>query len=103
MKRDSRRSKLEINIDILRVLARHGPLKLTHIMYKSNVNCTVLKQFLDSLSQQNLIEEQVIPKRKTQKTVYAITERGRTTLNHFSEITRAFQSTEEAQRSYVFM
>jgi len=103
LSRDPRRSKLEINIDILRVLARHGPLKLTHIMYKSNVNCSVLKQFLDFLSKQSLIEEQVIPKRKTQKIVYAITERGRTALNYFKEITIAFHINEELQRSYVFI
>ncbi len=98
-----RRSKLEINIDVLRVLARHGPLKLTHIMYKSNVNCSVLKKYLDFLSKQSLIEEQVIPKRKTQKIVYAITERGRTALNYFKEITIALHINEELQRSYVFI
>ena len=98
--RDPRRSKLEIYVDILRVLARHGPLKLTHIMYKSNVNCTLLKQFLDSLAKQNLIEEQIISKRKTKKIVYAITERGRTALNYFKEITVALKTTEERQRQY---
>ena len=103
MKKNSRRSKLEIYIDILRVLARHGPLKLTHIMYKSNVNCTVLKEFLDFLSQQNLIEEQTLHKKKRQKTVYDITERGRMALTYFKEITGALQPTEEAQRSYVFI
>ena len=100
MKRDPRRSKLEIYVDILRVLARHGPLKLTHIMYKSNVNCTLLKQFLDSLAEQNLIEEQIISKRKTKKIVYAITERGRTALNYFKEIAVALKTTEERQRQY---
>lgn len=103
MSRNPRKSKLEINIDILRVLARHGPLKLTHIMYKSNVNCSVLKQFLDFLSKQSLIEEQVMPKRKTQKIVYAITERGRTALNYFKEITIALHINEELQKSYVFI
>jgi len=38
----TRRSKLEMYVDILKALARHGPLKLTHIMYKANVNCSVL-------------------------------------------------------------
>jgi len=103
LKKNSRRSKLEINVAILRVLARHGPLKLTHIMYKSNVNCTVLKEFLDFLSQQNLIEETVVRKKKRQKTVYDITERGRIALTYFKEITRALQPTEELQRSYVFI
>lgn len=90
-------------MDILQVLARHGPLKLTHVMYKVNVNCTVLKELLDSLSQQNLIEEQALRKKKGQKTVYAITERGRTVLTYFREITRTLQPTEEAQGSYVFI
>ena len=71
---DSRRSKLEIYVDILKVLAQNGPLKLTRIMYKANVNCSVLRQFLDSLSQQSLIEEQTFHKKKQQKIVYAITE-----------------------------
>ena len=39
-----------------------GPLKLTHIMYKANVNCTVLKEYLDFLIKQGLIEERVIGK-----------------------------------------
>ena len=34
-----RRSKLEMYVDILKVLAQRGPLKLTHVMYKANVNC----------------------------------------------------------------
>jgi len=41
-----RRSKLEMYIDILKVLAHRGPLKLTHIMYKANVNFRELKQVL---------------------------------------------------------
>jgi predicted transcriptional regulator len=72
-------------------------------MYKVNVNCTVLKEFLDSLSQQNLIEEHIVRKKKRQKTVYDITEKGRTALAHFKEITMALQTTEENQRSYVFI
>ena len=47
-----RRSKLEMYVDILSVLALRGPLKLTHIMYKANVNCSILKEYLESLIQQ---------------------------------------------------
>jgi predicted transcriptional regulator len=43
-----RRSKLEMYVDILSVLAHRGPLKLTHVMYKANVNCSVLKGILTS-------------------------------------------------------
>jgi len=72
-------------------------------MYKANVNCSVLKEFLDFLTEHNLIEEQTLRKRKCQKTVYDITERGRMALTYFREITKALQPTEEAQRSYVFI
>jgi len=47
-----RRPKLEINLDILKILAQKGPLKLTHIMYKVNVNCDVLKKYLEFLIKQ---------------------------------------------------
>jgi len=90
-----RRAKLEIQIDILKVLARHGPLKLTHIMYKANVNCNVLRQYLDFLIQQNLVEEQTLNKKRV---VYAITERGRTILKYFREISSALSLTEGAHK-----
>ena len=51
-----RRSKLEMYIDVLTVLSQRGPLKLTHIMYKSNLNCSVLKGYLEFLIKQGLIE-----------------------------------------------
>jgi predicted transcriptional regulator len=41
---EMRRSKLEMYIDILKVLAHRGPLKLTHIMYKANVNSSSSKR-----------------------------------------------------------
>ena len=94
-----RRSKLETYIDILRVLARHGPLKLTHIMYKANVNCSVLKQYLAFLILRNLVEEQTIrKKRNKERVVYAVTERGRTVLKYFRELNSALQITEEAHK-----
>jgi predicted transcriptional regulator len=44
-----RRSKLETNIEILNTLARLGPLKMTHIMHKANVNGSILRGHLDFL------------------------------------------------------
>ena len=89
-----RRSKLEMYIDILKVLAQNGPMKLTHVMYKANVNCSVLKEYLEFLIQQNLIEEQItLKKRNKTKIGYAITERGRTVIRYFSEVNRALRIT----------
>ncbi len=88
-----------MHVDILKVLARHGSLKLTHIMYKANVNCDVLKQYLDFLVQQNLVEEQALHKKRNKiEIVYAITERGRTALKYFRELNNALQITEEANK-----
>jgi len=91
-----RRSKMEMYVDILKVLAQNGPLKLTHVMYKANVNCSVLKQNLDFLINQDLIEEQIkIKKRNKTKVRYAITERGKTVIKYFNEVNRALQITDE--------
>jgi predicted transcriptional regulator len=92
--RTMRRSKLEMYIDILQVLSRRGPLKLTHIMYKANVNCKVLKEYLDFLTKQNLIEERAVGKSRT---VFAITQRGITVLKYFRELKQVLPIIEEAR------
>jgi predicted transcriptional regulator len=91
-----RRSKMEMYVDILKVVAQNGPLKLTHIMYKANVNCSVLKQNLDFLISQNLIEEQTIHKKRNKTKIrFAITERGKTVIKYFNEVNMALQITDE--------
>jgi predicted transcriptional regulator len=78
-----RRSELEIHIDILKALARHGPLRLTHIMHKANVCYNFLRQYLNFLIEQNLVEEHTLGKKRV---VYAITERGFIVLKHFRQL-----------------
>jgi predicted transcriptional regulator len=87
-----RRSKLEMYIGILQVLAFKGNLKLTHIMYKANVNCSVLKEYLTFLIKQGLVEERTVGKRGV---VYAITQRGITILKHFKELKQVLPIVEE--------
>ena len=92
-----RRSKMEMYIDIVKVIAHHGPMKLTHIMYKANVNCSVLKGTLDFLIQQNLVEEQITVKKRNQTKVrYAVTEKGKTVLKYFNRVDEALQITEDS-------
>ena len=91
-----RRSKLEIYIDILAVLAIKGQLKLTHIMYKSNVNCKILKEQLEFLIKNNLVEERILRK---EKIVYAITPRGIQILKAFREIKQVFPVEEEKKQN----
>lgn len=81
-------------VDILKVLAQRGPMKLTHIMYKANVNCSVLKEYLDFLLKQELIEERMV---KRSRTVFAITQRGITVLKYFRELRQVLPIVEEAR------
>jgi predicted transcriptional regulator len=90
-----RRSKLEIYLGILSVLAQQGPLKLTHVMYKANVNCSVLIEYLGFLMQKELVEERSVGKKRT---VYAITQRGMTVLKYFGELKRMLPLSEAEQR-----
>jgi predicted transcriptional regulator len=89
-----RRSKLEMYVDILTVLAHRGPLKLTHVMYKANVNCSVLKEHLDFLMKQGLVEERTIGKRRV---VFAVTQRGITVLKYIKELKQVLPIVEESR------
>ena len=90
--RKLRRSKLETHVAILSVLAIRGPLKLTHIMYKANINCSVLTEHLNFLIKQKLVEERIV---KKSRVVFAITPRGSTVLKYFRELTQALPIIEE--------
>ena len=78
-----KRSKLEIYVDILEVLSQRTPLKVTHIMYKANVNCRVLKDCLDFLTKQKLIEQRMVGNGKV---VYTNTAHGKEVLKFFREL-----------------
>lgn len=90
-----RRSNTERCIDILKVLAYHGPLKVTHIMYKANVGCSVLNQHLDFLIEQNLVEERTVGKKKIE---YAITPRAIIVLKYYRELKQMLPIAEESTK-----
>jgi len=93
-----RRSKLEMHVEILNVLAHKGPLKLTHIMYKANVNCSILNEYLDFLIKQGLIEKRTIEK---EHIVFAVKQRGKNILKYFHELTQALPIIEEPRRQIM--
>ena len=72
-----RRSRLEMYVDILNVLALRGSAKLTHIMYNANVNCSVLREYLQFLIGQGLVEKRALGKRRV---AYVISNKGLTVL-----------------------
>jgi predicted transcriptional regulator len=89
-----RQSKLEMYIDILTMLAHRGPLKLTHVRNKANVNCNVPKEHIEFLIKQGLIEERIVGKTRV---VFAATPRGITVLKYFKELKQALPIVEEAR------
>ncbi|MEM3577279.1 MAG: winged helix-turn-helix domain-containing protein [Candidatus Bathyarchaeia archaeon] len=66
-----RRSKLECYEEILGALVSK-PLSVDRLAYETSIECSVLKQRLESLIKYGLVEERV----SGRKTLYAITERG---------------------------
>jgi predicted transcriptional regulator len=78
-----RRSELEINLETLKILAQKGPLKLTHIMNKVNLNYDILKKNLGFLMRRGLIEERNVGR---QSAIYSITRQGLTLLKGWNEV-----------------
>jgi predicted transcriptional regulator len=64
-------------------------------MYKANVNCSVLKQYLNFLIQENLVEERTVGKKRV---VYAITQKGITVLKYFRELKTILPLVEDSRR-----
>jgi predicted transcriptional regulator len=81
-------------IDILSVLTQKGSLKVTHIMYKVNINCSILNEHLDFLIKQGLVEERNGIKKQT---AYVITQRGITVLKQFNELKQVLPIIDEPQ------
>jgi len=74
-----RKSRLESYQDILEVLV-NDPLTLDHLAYKINIDCTVLRQHLNFLTENGLVEERASDKKK----LHAITEKGTAVLKALS-------------------
>ena len=72
-----RKSKLEMRVDILKILTQE-PMKLTKLMHKTDLTENVLRQHLDFLIQQGLVEEQNLGK---DAIFYVISGRGLKVLN----------------------
>ena len=66
-----RKSKLELFEEILGNLV-HRPLTIDDLAYKTDMDCTALKQHLSFLLKNGLVEERIAGGRH----VYAMTERG---------------------------
>jgi predicted transcriptional regulator len=91
-----RRSKLELYIDTLKILAQRGPMRLTHIMGKANFNAVLLKANLNYLIEAGLVEQRIISMRRGNPVaVFANTPKGNIVLKLFSEFRQMLPMEEE--------
>jgi predicted transcriptional regulator len=81
-----RRSRMEMYCDILGVLARGVPLKITQIIQKANLNGIVLKEGLAYLIGQKLVEKRMTVECRSVYAFYAITKTGTSVLGLLREI-----------------
>jgi predicted transcriptional regulator len=79
----NRRSKIEICIEILSILDQRGLSRITHIMYNTNTNCSLLKEILIFMIKQDLVQEKSVGK---DRLAYCITQRGLSILKAFQEL-----------------
>lgn len=73
---EERRTRFEMYIDILEALSRK-PMKITHIMHSVNVNGTRVREYVDFMLKQRLVEKEMLSEKRFN---YRITTRGRKVL-----------------------
>jgi predicted transcriptional regulator len=67
-------------------------------MYKANVNGSVLKEDLDFLIKQGLVEQRNIGKTRV---IFAVTQRGIAVLKYFHQLKQVLPIVEEAQKHVI--
>ncbi|MDO8467384.1 MAG: winged helix-turn-helix domain-containing protein [Nanoarchaeota archaeon] len=77
-----KRTKLDVTKDILEVLKNYREVKITHLIYKSNLSNNSIKPYLKELTENNLVEEV----NEKDKKYFKITQKGNAFLNEYSKI-----------------
>jgi len=82
----ARRSKFQLSVEVLSQI-KQGERKPTRIMYSANLSWKSLKEILDSLVSQELIEEELVGRSsKRAKKRYMITGKGENVLEYYSVV-----------------
>ncbi len=82
----ARRSKLEVFVDILRVIAQEGEIRRTAVMFRANLAWNVLRESLDSMEKTGAIKKE----RKSSGVFLSLTQEGYSLLHRYSEFEREF-------------
>ncbi len=94
----TRRSQMEIYIDILRAVA-DGKKKPTHIMYRANLSWTRLKRYINFLMSQDLLNEEV----NEGTTAFSLTQKGKEVIGYFKKIESELYHKKKAVPSEVYV
>ena len=82
----ARRSKFQLSVEVLGQI-KSGENKPTRIMYSANLSWKSLKEILQSLVSQGLIEENVVSRSsKRAKKRYRITPKGENVLQYYNMV-----------------
>jgi len=81
-----RRSKLEVFMDIMKVVAEEREMRRTRIMYKANLAWKVLKDALDNMEKRGILVSQETPS----GTFVKLTPEGQQVLERFCEVESIF-------------
>jgi len=77
-----KRTRLEVIRDLLEILKENRQVKITHLIYKSNLSNNSIKPYLKDLISNNMIEELV----EKEKRLFKITKKGNEFLEEFNKI-----------------
>jgi predicted transcriptional regulator len=82
----ARRSKFQLSVEVLGQI-KAGEKKPTRIMYSANLSWKSLKEILESLVSQGLVEENVVSRSsKRAKKRYDITPKGENVLQYYNMV-----------------
>jgi predicted transcriptional regulator len=82
----ARRSKFQLSVEVLSQI-KQGERKPTRIMYSANLSWKSLKEILESLVSQGLIEEELVGRSsKRAKKRYEITDKGENVLEYYNVV-----------------
>jgi predicted transcriptional regulator len=93
-----RRSKLEVFMDIMKVVAEEREMKRTRIMYKANLAWTVLNDALDSLEKKGILASKDTPS----GVVVTPTSDGLDLLRRFREVESVFMEPTASAEGLIY-
>ena len=93
-----RRSKLEVFMDIMKVVAEEREMKRTRIMYKANLAWTVLNEALDSMEKKGILASKDTPS----GVVVTPTSDGLDLLQRFREVESVFMEPTASAEGLIY-